>query len=278
MNSMQVKDKLKNVKDEKHIDFNMILKYYVFDRFIVRLSESGYRDNFILKGGFLLSTLFGLENRSTMDIDCALANISLTKDNVLKMIEAIISIDTHDDIKFVIKDISPIRTEDKYGGYRITLIFEFENIRELLKIDIATGDPITPEAIIYEYKPMLSGTTIKLWTYNLETIIAEKLETILSKLELSSRMKDYYDLYLIYTKDWDNINVERLRQAVQNTFTKRGFNKSLIESFKIIKNSSALKKRWEAYSKKYDYASEIKFETILQCIENIINVIERVSV
>jgi len=278
MNSMQVKDKLKNFTKAKEIDFNIALKYYVFDRFIVRLSMSNYKDNFVLKGGFLLSTLFGLENRSTMDIDAAFKNDDFTEENILKMINSIIEIDLDDNIKFNILQVSPIRQDDKYGGYRFTMQFRFENIKELLKIDIATGDPITPAAIIYEYKPMFHDMPVNLWAYNLETILAEKLESIFSKLDATSRMKDYYDLYLIYTKDWENINLNHLRQAIHNTFIKREFNNSLNESFEIIKKSSVLPERWKAYSRRYDYAKKLDFDVILKYIENIINTIEPLTV
>lgn len=278
MISMQVKDKLKNYSKEKGIDFNIALKYYVFDRFIVRLSISKYKDNFILKGGFLLSTLFGLENRSTMDIDVAFKNATFTEENIQKMINSIISINMGDNIDYNILQVSPIRQEDKYGGYRFTMQFKFENIKELLKIDIATGDPITPSAITYEYKPILNDTVVKLWTYNIETVIAEKIESIFSKLESTSRMKDYYDLYLIYTKDWNNININHLREAIKNTFNKREFNNSIADSFKIISNSVVLFERWKAYSRRYEYAKDLDFNTILKYIAIIINTIEPVTV
>ncbi len=278
MNSMQLKDKLRNISKTKNIDFNTLLRLYMYERFLERLSKSKYQDNFILKGGFYLSTLFGLENRSTMDIDVALKNAKFTEKNILKIIKEVIDIDINDNCKMTFIGIEPIREEDEYGGFRIELCITLERVREKFHLDIATGDPITPKEITYNYMPLLSNNSIKLWAYNLETVLAEKLETVFNRLELNGRMRDYYDLYLIYIKDWNNININHLRQAVQNTFTKRGFHKSLIESFRIIKNSSVLQERWKAYSKKYDYASEINFETILQYLETIINTIEKATV
>lgn len=278
MNSMQVKYKLKNIVKNKNLDFNIVLKFYVFDRFIIRLSKSKYKDNFIIKGGFLLSTLFGLENRSTMDIDSAITNAEFTKQNILKMVEGIINIDLDDNIKFLINGIEPIRSEDEYGGYRISLIFEFENIKELMKLDIATVDPITPRELELNYTTMLEEENVKVWSYNIETVLAEKIETIFSKVELSSRMKDYYDIYLIYNKDWKEINKLNLKNAIEKTFEKRKFTKDLITTFNVIKSSSVLRTRWNAYSKKYKYANNISYEDIVMCLEDIINILELISI
>lgn len=278
MNSMQVKDKLKNIAKEKKVDFNRILKFYVFDRFIARLSKSKYKDNFIIKGGFLLSILFGLENRSTMDIDSEIANTNLTEFNILKMMTSIVGINLDDNVKFSIKRIETIKDDDEYGGYRIHLLFEFENVKEFLKLDIATGDPITPNAISCKYKMMLDDNYIDVWSYNLETILAEKIETVFSKAEVSSRMKDYYDIYLICSKDWNNLNCENFRKAVENTFHKRNFDKDLFETYQLIKNSSILRKRWEVYSRKYEYARNINYDDIMNSLEKIIEIILPVSV
>lgn len=267
---MQVKDKLKNIAREKNVEFNILLKYYVFDRFIVRLSKSEYKDNFIIKGGFLLSQLFGIHNRSTTDIDYALQNQRLTKDNVLNMINNVISIDLDDNIKFSIKSIDSIREEDIYGGYRITLLFQLEGIRELLKLDIAIGDPITPNEIVFHYITMLDEEKVDIWSYNIETILAEKLESIFSKLESTSRMKDYYDIYLIYNRNWDNLNKQNFVAACSNTFKKREFNVNLFDSLEIICDSLVLRKRWADYCKKNSYSKEIEFDEIINCLEKII--------
>ena len=151
MNSMSLKDKLKNVAREKNVDFNSVLRMYMYDRFIERLSVSKYRDNFILKGGFYLSTLFGVENRSTRDIDTAIKEVDFTKENITKIISEIITMDICDNCTIEIVDIDDIRQEDEYGGYRFTLVVKLENIREQFQIDIATGDPITPKEIVYKY-------------------------------------------------------------------------------------------------------------------------------
>ena len=273
-NSAQaVKDKLKNISREKNVDFNSVMRFYMYDRFIERLSKSKYKDNFILKGGFYLSKLFGLDNRSTMDIDTAIRKAEFTEENLVKMINEIINIDVGDNVKFKIEKCEPIRDDDEYGGLRITINFMLENIKDKFHIDLATGDPIYPRPDNYRYESLIEDEVYKVWSYNLETILAEKIETILSKLEISSRMKDYYDIYLIYKFKFDKINKEKFRGAVEKTFRKRGFDADLITNFNIIKGSLVLKDKWISYSRKNSYASNIKFDETLKCLEQFIDII-----
>ncbi|HOO67924.1 MAG TPA: nucleotidyl transferase AbiEii/AbiGii toxin family protein [Bacilli bacterium] len=274
MNSMQVKDKIRNIANKKNVDFNSVFRLYMYDRFIERLSASKYKDNFILKGGFYLSSLFGIENRSTMDIDTAISKTIFSEDNIRKMLETIIKINLNDNAILELVKIGTIREEDEYGGYRATINVKIENIRELFQIDIATGDPITPKAITYKYLPTLGDKYINLWAYNIETVLAEKLETILTRATGSSRIRDYYDIYLIYKMGWDNVNKDHFKKAVQNTFKKRKFNKDIEETINIIKNSVVLKERWASYSKRYKYAKDISFDDTLKSIEDIIEVIK----
>ncbi len=274
MNSMQLKDKLKNISKEKDVDFNTLLRFYMYDRFIERLAVSKYKNNFILKGGFYLSTLFGVESRTTMDIDTAFRNANFNEETLSKMMNEIISIDLNDNVKLDYLGISNIRDEDEYGGYRISIQVELENVKEKFHIDVATGDLITPKEIIYKYKPILSDNYIKLWAYNMETVLAEKLETIFSRAELNSRMRDYYDIYLIYMRNWENINLEHFNNAITNTFSNREYSGNLHQTVSIIKNSKILKDRWENYQKKYSYCNNISFDEIMKCIDNIVKYIE----
>lgn len=220
-NSAQaVKDKLKNISKDKNVDFNSVMRFYMYDRFIERLSKSKYKDNFILKGGFYLSKLFGLDNRSTMDIDTAIRKTKFTEDNVIKMITEIINIDINDNVKFEIEKREFIRDEDEYGGLRITINFMLENMKDSFHIDIATGDPIHPGPDDYKYESLIGNEVYKVWSYNLETVLAEKIETILGKLEISSRMKDYYDIYLIHKFKFNKINKTKFRGAVEKLLKK----------------------------------------------------------
>lgn len=277
-NSVQaVKDKLKNVSREKNVDFNSVMRFYMYDRFVERLSKSKYKDNFILKGGFYLSKLFGLDNRSTMDIDTAIRKAEFTEENIIKMINEIINIDVGDNVKFKIEKTETIRDEDEYGGLRITINFTLENIKDKFHIDLATGDPIYPRPDNYRYESLIGDEVYKVWSYNLETVLAEKIETILSKLETSSRMKDYYDIYLIYKFKFDKIDKEKFRGAVEKTFKKREFDADLITNLNIVKESKVLKDKWISYSRKYSYARDVEFVETLKCLEQFINIIVSVT-
>lgn len=273
-NSAQaVKDKLRNISNEKNINFNAVLKFYMYDRFIERLSKSKYRDNFVLKGGFYLSSLFGIENRSTIDIDAAIRKAEFTEDNLLKMITEIINVDVDDNVVFKINETSSIRDEDEYGGLRVTIDFQLENVKDKFHIDMATGDPIYPRPDSYNYKSLIEKKTYQVWTYTTETVLAEKLETILNKLDTSSRMKDYYDIYLIYKFKFAELNKENFMMAVKKTFEKRKFQGNLIGSLNVIKQSSILKEKWSNYARKNNYAREIEFEEILAFLEEFINIL-----
>ncbi len=278
-NSIQaVKDKLRNISREKNIDFNSVMRFYMYDRFVERLSKSKYKDNFILKGGFYLSKLFGLDNRSTMDIDTAIRKTNLSLENVIKMITEIINIDVDDNVKFEIEKTESIRDEDEYGGLRITIKFTLENMKDSFHIDIATGDPIHPGPDDYKYESLIGNEIYKVWSYNLETILAEKIETILSKLEASSRMKDYYDIYLIHRFKFNKINKTKFRGAVEKTFEKREFNADLIVSLNVVKDSKILRDKWVSYSRKNSYARNLEFDETIKCLEDFIEILIPVAV
>jgi predicted nucleotidyltransferase component of viral defense system len=278
-NSAQaVKDKLKNVVKEKNIEFNSAMRFYMYDRFIERLSKSKYKDNFILKGGFYLSTLFGIDNRSTMDIDTAINNANLDEFTILKMINEIINIDLDDNVIYKINRISPIRDEDEYGGLRVTIDFNLDNIRDSFHIDVATGDPIYPGPKDYGYKSIISGRTYKVWAYSIETVLAEKIETIFSKLAISSRAKDYYDIYLINKLYFKKLNKDDFRKAINKTFKKRNFNSDLIKCLDIIRDNKVLKQNWISYSRKNYYARNIKYEDTIKCLEQFVEILVAIEI
>ncbi len=189
------------------------------------------------------------------------------------MIKSIISIDINDDALINFVDISNIREDDEYGGFRVVLNIKFDTIMENLQIDIVTGDPITPKPIIYKYYPILGDSYVNVWSYNIETIVSEKLETILRRAETNSRIRDYYDLYLIYTKGWNDVKVDDLRKAIDKTFEKRHYAGNIEETVAILKDSKIIKSRWNSYKKKYGYANDIDYDEIMQCIEEIVRTI-----
>ena len=278
MNSMQLKDKLKNISKEKDVDFNTLLRLYMYDRFLERLSKSKYRDNFVLKGGFYLSTLFGVENRATMDIDTAFRNANFNEETIVKMMKEIVSIEINDNAKLKYISIAPTRDEDEYGGFRVTIEVIYETMKQSFHIDIATGDPITPKEIRYKYLPLLGDYYVDLYAYNMETILAEKIETMLNRLELNGRTRDFYDIYLIYKKEWQNINKDHFRKAIDKTFTKREYKGDPFEGLDIIRNRKILKERWNKYQRNFSYAEGIEFEDIMNCLEIMIEQFEPVGV
>lgn len=190
------------------------------------------------------------------------------------MIKEITKIDLNDNIKMTYLDIKLIRDEDEYGGFRIDILVEMENIREKFHIDIVTGDPITPKEIIYKYKPILSDSYINLWAYNIETVLAEKIETILSRLRQNGRMRDFYDVYLIYMTYWENVNITHLKKAIEKTFEKREYYENPKEAIELIRSSDDLKKRWSIYQNRFDYAKDIEFVDIINCLVKIVEQFE----
>lgn len=270
MNSMELKDRIRNISKERNVDFNTLLRLYMYDRFIERLSVSKYKNNFVLKGGFYLSILLGVEQRTTMDIDVAFKNEKFSKDVIVKMIKDIIAIDVNDSVKIYYLDINEIRDDDEYGGFRVDLEVHLENVKERFHIDIATGDPITPCEIHYSYKPLFGDKSIDVYAYTIETVVSEKIETILSRVETNSRMRDFYDIYLIYTNELNNIKIDTLKEAVKRTFKKRNHKNNVLDSFKIIETSEIIKSRWNAYRKNYKYAKDIEYDEIVKCINDLL--------
>lgn len=273
-----VKDKLKVVAKEKNMEFNSVMRFYMYDRFIDRLSRSKYKNNFILKGGFYLSTLFGIDNRSTMDIDTALSNADFTDENIIQMIDEIIQIDAEDNVLLKIEKTEMIREEDEYGGLRITLRFRLDEYNDSFHIDVATGDPIHPGPNDYGYKSLIGNEKYKVWTYSIETILAEKIETIFSKLETSSRMKDYYDIYLIYNNEFKTLNKDNFRKAIEKTFEKRKFNADLENCLNIVKNSERLYMYWNSYARKNKFVGNVSFEDTIKCLERFVDILVTVEI
>ena len=273
-----VKDKLKIVAKDKNMEFNSVMRFYMYDRFIERLSRSKYKDNFILKGGFYLSTLFGIDNRSTMDIDTAITKAHFTYENVIKLIEEIINIYADDNVILSVEKIGQIRDEDEYGGLRITLRFRLEEYNDSFHIDVATGDPIHPGPSDYGYKSLIGNEKYSVWAYSMETILAEKIETIFSKLEISSRMKDYYDIYLIYNNEFKSLNKNNFRKAALKTFNKRNFDGDLEKCLDIVKNSERLHMYWNSYARKNKFVGDVSFEDTIQCLESFVEILRSVDV
>ncbi len=213
-NAKSLMDRANNLAQRCDITTNEILQNYMFERVLERLSKSKYKNNFILKGGLLLSSIMGIDTRTTMDMDTCIKGINLDDTQLYEVLNEILSIDVNDNIKFYIKNSKPIREDDDYGGLKYNLLAQYENLRVNLSIDIATGDLITPKELIeYDYKMMFEDRSLQIMTYNIETIIAEKFQTVISRGILNSRMKDYYDLYYLTT--YKQYSKDILRQAIK---------------------------------------------------------------
>ena len=267
-NAKSLMDKSRNLAASCNITANEVLQNYMFERILERLSVSKYKNNFILKGGLLLSSIMGIDTRTTMDMDTCIKGIDLTDEQLYEVLQEILNIDVNDGVKFEIRNSQPIREEDDYGGLKYNLLAIFDNLRVNLSIDIATGDLITPREIEYDYKMIFENRNLKIMTYNIESIIAEKFQTVISRGILNSRMKDYYDLYYLIT--YKNFSKENLKNAVIKTFNKRDTDiKSINKVIDEIEKSEFVKELWTSYSEKYQYVKGIEFEKVLGSIREI---------
>lgn len=250
---------------------------FFFEHVLMRLEKSKYRDNIILKGGVLLSSIIGSDMRTTKDIDTTLKSMPLNEKSIRNIFEDILSIDIDDGVKFNIENIKDIRLEDEYSGYRINVYGEFDNLKTHFFIEITTGDIITPREIMYKYNSIFENKKINIMAYTIETIIAEKFESIISKNITTTRAKDFYDIYIIINNHRNDINKKTLVKAIENTFKHRKTNydvKYISDTFEIIKDSTSLKQVFNNYSKKLDYIKNIKFDDTIAAIQAIINIIE----
>lgn len=265
-NAKSLMDRANNLAKRCDITTNEILQNYMFERVLERLSKSKYKNNFILKGGLLLSSIMGIDTRTTMDMDTCIKGINLDDTQLYEVLNEILSIDVNDNIKFYIKNSKPIREDDDYGGLKYNLLAQYENLRVNLSIDIATGDLITPKEIEYDYKMMFEDRSLQIMTYNIETIIAEKFQTVISRGILNSRMKDYYDLYYLTT--YKQYSKDILRQAIKNTFEKRNTNIENVQKvISEIATSDFTENLWNEYRKKFKYAKNIEYEQIMKKIK-----------
>ena len=267
-NAKSLMDKLKNLAKTCNITANEALQNYMFERILERLSISKYKNNFILKGGLLLSSIMGIDIRTTMDMDTCIKGISLNEEQLYEVLQEILNINVEDNMSFEIKNSEPIREEDEYGGLRYNIIAKYEHLIVNLSIDIATGDSITPREIEYDYKMMFEDRSLKIMTYNIVSIIAEKFQTVISRGILNSRMKDYYDLYYLIT--YKEVSKENLKKAITKTFEKRETRIDDIDKvIEEIKNADFLRDLWRNYSTHYQYANDIEFDQVINAIEKI---------
>ena len=272
---MSLKAKIRNIAKQKNIPAQVILQNYMFERLLVRLSASEYKEKFVMKGGMLVAAIVGLDNRATMDLDTTLKNLPLTPEAIRGALEQICSIPFDDGVAFEIGTISPIREDDIYGGYRVMLNAKLDTMLTPLSIDVSTGDAITPHAVQYIFSEIFNDEkSYELWAYNIETVMAEKIETILRRTVFNTRPRDYYDAYILATTQKFDKTV--FAEALSATANHRGTTEQIADVSGIIQNigeSPELQVMWDKYRKQFAYAKDIEFEQVLFSIKKLLGIL-----
>ena len=275
-NRDSLKAKASNLSKKTNIPNTYLIQNFMFEALLKRISKSKYKDKFIIKGGLLLSSIFGVNLRSTMDLDTTIKGLPLDRETITKVINEIINIDVEDNVKLEIENIKDIREEELYSGFEVNLKAEFDGLKTNLMIDITTGDIITYKEVEFKYSTLFDNEIINIMTYNYETIIAEKFESIISRNIDNTRMKDYYDLYMFVNLKWNDINKETLRKAIINTSKARetlDYIDNASKYIELISDDSRLKSLWNSYQNNYEYAKDIEFVDTINAIKVISEIV-----
>lgn len=270
-NANSFKAKIKNISKDKRIPAQQVQQHYLIEQVLKLISTSSYRDSFIVKGGYLIGQMIGLDKRTTMDLDVTLKGTEMSRENLIHIFEEILCSKT-DGFSFSVDKLEPIRQDDEYGGFSLKLNATFDTLKEVVFIDITTGDKITPREITYSMTSIFTNESIKIWTYNLETVLAEKLETIISRGLASTRPRDRYDLFTLYKLRKEEINLEVLKNALENTAEKRKSKDTIYnweEQVRGIEISDYQKELWIRYQRQFKYAKDISFDNSVQVIREI---------
>lgn len=268
----QLKDLIRNLSRKKSAVAQLLMRNYMMERFLDRISLSEYRDKFILKGGMLVAAMVGLDARSTMDLDATVKGTNVNVEDIENLISAIVSVPIDDGVKFQLKSISEIMDEAEYPGIRVNMTATFDGVVTPLKIDISTGDVITPGEVRYSFKLMLEERSIDIWAYNLETVLAEKLETIITRTTTNTRMRDFYDIYILEQLHGNTLNQQTLHDALLATAHKRGTERRLTDAKDVldeVESSPVMQKLWESYRRKFSYAAELEWNIIMEAIRSL---------
>ncbi len=272
-NTMSFKAIINNMAKENNVAAQSVLQTYMLERLLERISISKYKDNFILKGGMLISAMLGIDSRTTMDMDTTIKGFPLTKDNITNIMDEICNIEIDDNVTLKINKVELIREDDDYGGYRITFEAKYNNeMPVIMKIDITTGDKITYKEIEYSFTLMLEDRKIQIWSYNVETIIAEKFEAIVKRGVLSTRIRDYYDVYMLINTQSKIIDKKTLKDAITLTAQYRGTSEIIKDWKKIVEkiaNDSKMRQQWKRYQKDNFYAEEIEYNDLINTISKV---------
>jgi predicted nucleotidyltransferase component of viral defense system len=272
--AMQLKDRIKNMALKNRVPAQAVLQNFMLERLLERISRSKYKDMLILKGGMLIASIVGISNRTTMDMDATLRGYPLSEETLRESLSEICAIQLDDEVTLVLDHIIPIREDDEYGGYRVAIIARYESINTPLKIDITTGDIITPDAIRYTFHSNFEDKLIKVWAYNIETILAEKVETILRRSVLNTRPRDFYDVYIIMKTQRRAIRKKVFITALNATSEKRGSLSAINnkdEILRTIQSDAVMRQRWERYCKENYYAKGIAFDDVIGSMIELLN-------
>lgn len=265
----QLKDLIRNLSKKKSADAQILMRNYMMERFLERISLSDYKDRFILKGGMLVAAMVGLDARSTMDLDATVKGANVSVEDVENIISSILSVPMEDGVEFQVKRISEIMEEAEYPGVRVSMETTFDGVRTPLKIDISTGDVITPREVRYSFKLMLEDRSIEVWAYNLETVLAEKLETVISRNVTNTRMRDFYDIHILKQLHGESLSASVLRDALAAIATKRGTLEQMKDAaavFDEVEESPVMAKLWQSYQKNYSYAADLSWHTVMDSV------------
>jgi hypothetical protein len=271
-----LKAKIVNFSKCKNISAQVVLQNFMFERFLERLSHSKYKSNFILKGGLLIADMVGIEIRSTMDLDATIKDFPLQIEPLLKALDEICSIELSDQVYFSIQGIQAIRNEDEYGGFRVGLNAYYDTLVIPLQMDLTTGDVITPQEVFRLYTKIFESDKIEVLAYNIESLLAEKVETVLLRGELNTRTRDFYDIYIL-TKVCE-FQFSLFREALIQTIKHRNTNyifENLNQRLEELKTSDILKLRWEKYSQEYRYAEKISFSEVTEALSSLLEMFEK---
>ena len=273
MTSMRMKALIRNIAKEKNINSGIVLRNYMLERLLERISKSKYKDNFVLKGGMLVASIVGIDSRATIDLDATLRHFPLSKEKLEKAFEDILKIEIDDGITIKLLNIVEIREDAEYHGFRLSLVGMVDESKIPLKVDITTGDKITPDAIKYSFKLLLEDRNIEVLAYNLETVLAEKVESIISRGLANTRMRDFYDIYILTKLQGENINSSLFKEALAATSKNRGSENQISNAENIlidISESEKLKSLWKNYITKNPYAQEINWTSAFNAVNKLL--------
>lgn len=275
--SNQLKALARNLSKLKNVEAEVIMRNFMLERLLERVALSKYQNSFILKGGMLIAAMVGIDTRTTMDLDATIKGQLLSESEVADIVQDILNVDVDDSVTFTLWDIEEIREEADYPGYRVSIKAVMDKTRQTLKMDITTGDFVTPREIEYSFKLMFEDRTISIMAYNLETVLAEKFETVITRGIANTRMRDFYDIYVLTTTQVVDDTI--FRAALKKTVEMRNTVKqmaALDEVVQTVTASTLMASLWQRYQKKYSYAADITWEMVTHALKDLAGKVDNV--